>query len=118
MVERSAGSEDRSVSALASLPDSITRHRVLGPEDTAAFLGVTKAQLSRMRAERRLPPPLEFSPRRIGWRVVDLVDYSTAHAHAAKLKASRQDYSRNQVSPDIEAYENALYEMEREFGMI
>lgn len=80
MVERSAGSEDRSLSALASLPNSIIRHRVLGPKDTAAFLGLTVSQLRRMRVDEILPPPIQFSERRYGWRVGDLIDWLNAGA--------------------------------------
>lgn len=60
---------------LASLPADITRHRVLGPKDTAAFLGMTISQLRRMREERRLPRPIMFSMRRYGWRIGDLIDW-------------------------------------------
>jgi hypothetical protein len=96
MVERPAGSEDRSVSDLASLPDSITRHRVLGPKDTSAFLGLTVSQLRRMRVDEILPRPIQFSERRYGWRIGDLIDWLSAGA------------------PD--GFDRRWAEMDREFG--
>lgn len=68
------------MNALASLPDSIIRHRVLGPKDTAAFLGLTVSQIRRMRVDEILPRPIQFSERRYGWRVGDLIDWLDAGA--------------------------------------
>ena len=63
------------MNALASLPADITLHRVLGPKDTATFLGVSISQLRRMRAKRVLPRPIRFSERRYGWRIGDLIEW-------------------------------------------
>ncbi|WP_331327289.1 hypothetical protein [Methylobacterium fujisawaense] len=72
---------------LANLPSHLTRHRMLGPKATAAFLGVTTSQLSRMRSEGIIPQPIHFSPRRYGWKVgilLDWVDSETIrHRHGA-----------------------------------
>ena len=65
--------------ALANLPTDIMRHRVLGPADTAAFLGVSIPQLRRMRRDGAIPPPVRFSPRRVGWRIGGLIDWLGAH---------------------------------------
>lgn len=65
--------------ALANLLTDIVRHRVLGPADTAAFLGVSVPQLHRMRRDGATPPPVRFSPRRMGWRIGGLIDWLADH---------------------------------------
>lgn len=61
--------------ALANLPIDITRHRILDPTETAAFLGFTVSQLHRMKREGVIPPPILFSTRREGWRVDTLIKW-------------------------------------------
>lgn len=60
---------------LSDLPHDIMLHRVFGPKDAAAFLGVTVTQLQRMRREGVLPLPLHYSQRRYGWSMGTLLTY-------------------------------------------
>lgn len=63
------------MTVLASLPADITRRRVVGTQDAAAFVGLSVSTLRRMKDARTIPAPIKLSDRRIGWRMGDLFDY-------------------------------------------
>lgn len=60
------------MSTFLHLPHDIARRRVMPTKDAAAFLGLSVATFRRMR--KRLPPHIDLSTRRIGWRIGDLCD--------------------------------------------
>ena len=63
------------MTVLASLPADITRRRVVGIQDAAAFIGLSVSTLRRMKDAKTIPAPIKLSDRRIGWRMGDLFDY-------------------------------------------
>jgi predicted DNA-binding transcriptional regulator AlpA len=60
------------------LPDSLTPERILSAAQAAQFIGLSRPTLNRMRRAGKLPPAIQISERRIGWRVRDLVEYLKA----------------------------------------
>lgn len=70
------------VDCLASLPDEIVRFRVLSPQQTAQLLGLSEATLERMRKLKTGPKYLVLSPRRIGYRAADVLQWSDDRAVA------------------------------------
>ena len=60
------------------LPDSLTPERILSAAQAAQFIGLSRPTLNRMRRAGKLPPAIQISERRIGWRVRDLVAYLKA----------------------------------------
>lgn len=63
------------MTVLASLPADITRRRVVGTRDAAAFVGLSVSTFRRLKDARTIPAPIKLSERRIGWRIGDLFDY-------------------------------------------
>jgi predicted DNA-binding transcriptional regulator AlpA len=74
--------------AAADLPDSLTPERILSAAQTAQFIGLSRPTLNRMRRAGKLPPAIQISERRIGWRVRDLVEHLKAQP-LADTRASR-----------------------------
>jgi predicted DNA-binding transcriptional regulator AlpA len=64
--------------AYPELPDSLTPERILSAAQAAQFIGLSRPTLNRMRRAGKLPPAIQISDRRIGWRVRDLVAYLSA----------------------------------------
>lgn len=62
------------------LPADITRLRVLSGKATAEFLGLSVATLERMDKLGTGPRRLVLSPRRIGYRICDLIAWLDARA--------------------------------------
>jgi prophage regulatory protein len=55
--------------------------RVIGARDAAQFLGVSLSTFRRLYWAKKIPPPLQLSERRLGWRIRDLME------HLDKLRA-------------------------------
>ncbi len=68
------------MSAIASLPLELVRHRVLGTKDAAAFIGLSVPTFRRLKDRRIIPMPILLSERRLGWRVGDLADWLDGRA--------------------------------------
>ncbi len=75
-VTKSSEAED----CLASLPVEIVRFRVLSPRQAAQLLGLGEATLERMRKLKTGPKHLVLSPRRLGYRVIDLLQWADERA--------------------------------------
>jgi predicted DNA-binding transcriptional regulator AlpA len=59
--------------APVELPPEIARQRVLDERTAAEFIGVSHMTLERMRKLGTAPRHLALSPRRLGYRVCDLL---------------------------------------------
>ena len=57
-----------------SLPEGISRHRILSAAQSAALWGVSLPTWRRMYRASEVPPPIKLSARRLGWRAGDLID--------------------------------------------
>jgi len=66
------------MTALGDLPDSLTPERILSAAQAAQFIGISRSTFTRMRRAGKLPPSLQLSERRIGWRVRDLIEHLEA----------------------------------------
>jgi predicted DNA-binding transcriptional regulator AlpA len=62
------------------LPPEIARHRVLDEKTAAEFIGLSHVTLERMRKLGTAPKHLVLSPRRLGYRVCDLLAWLDARA--------------------------------------
>ena len=67
-----------STTADIDLPDSLTPERILSAEQAARFIGLSRPTLNRMKRAGKLPPAIQISERRIGWRVRDLIEHLKA----------------------------------------
>jgi predicted DNA-binding transcriptional regulator AlpA len=66
-----------------TLPDSLALDRVLSAGQCAELCGVSLATFRRQHRIGRLPPPIRFSERRLGWRVRDLLEHLSKQTGAA-----------------------------------
>ena len=78
----------RRTSVVDTLPPDLARHRILNATQAATFWGVSVVQWRRMYRERRVPPPIPISTRKLGWRVGDLVDALATRAATARGDAA------------------------------
>lgn len=99
---------------LTDLPHDITLHRVFGPKEAAAFLGITVTQLGRMRREGVLPPPLHYSQRRYGWSVGTLLTYLDFIEKRTAGFVVRRRTDRNYFQPSEMGEPDMLEQMEYE----
>jgi predicted DNA-binding transcriptional regulator AlpA len=60
------------------LPESLTAERILRAAQAAQLYGVSIATFRRLKRAGKLPPSLQLSERRIGWRVRDLIEHLKA----------------------------------------
>ena len=61
------------VFAPVELPPEIARQRVLDEKTAAEFIGLSHVTLERMRKLATAPRHLALSPRRLGYRIADLL---------------------------------------------
>jgi predicted DNA-binding transcriptional regulator AlpA len=64
------------------LPPDVARQRVLDERTAADFIGLSHMTLERMRKLGTAPKHLMLSPRRLGYRVCDLLAWLDARAAA------------------------------------
>jgi predicted DNA-binding transcriptional regulator AlpA len=64
------------------LPTDIARQRVLNEKTAAEFIGLSHVTLERMRKLGGAPRHLALSPRRLGYRVADLLKWLDERASA------------------------------------
>lgn len=69
------------------LPPEIVLQRVLCERDAAAFVGLSAMTLERMRKLGTAPKHLVLSPRRLGYRVADLLKWLDERAAAGSAAA-------------------------------
>jgi len=60
------------------LPANLTLERILSVAQGAQLYGISIATFRRLKRAGKLPPPLQLSERRIGWRVRDLIEHLKA----------------------------------------
>ena len=60
------------------LPAHLLPERILSVAQAAQLYGVSIATFRRLKRAGKLPPPIQLSERRIGWRVRDLVEHLKA----------------------------------------
>jgi predicted DNA-binding transcriptional regulator AlpA len=70
------------------LPANLTSERILSVAQGAQLYGISIATFRRLKRAGKLPPPLQLSERRIGWRVRDLVEHLKAQP-VADMRAFR-----------------------------
>jgi predicted DNA-binding transcriptional regulator AlpA len=56
------------------LPESLNAERILSAAQAAQLYGVSIATFRRLKSAGKLPPAIQLSERRIGWRVRDLIE--------------------------------------------
>ena len=66
------------------LPPDVARQRVLDEKTAADFIGLSPATLERMRKLGTAPKHLMLSPRRLGYRVCDLLQWLDDRASAGE----------------------------------
>ncbi len=59
----------------AKLPLVLEQERVLSAEQAAELFGVSVSTFRRLYRAGKLPPAVQVSERRLGWRVRDLIAY-------------------------------------------
>ena len=62
------------------LPPEIARQRVVDEKTAAEFVGLSAVTLERMRKLGRAPKHMRLSPRRLGYRICDLLTWLDARA--------------------------------------
>ena len=62
------------------LPPEIARQRVLDEKTAAEFIGLSHVTLERMRKLGTAPKHLALSPRRLGYRIADLLAWLNSRA--------------------------------------
>jgi prophage regulatory protein len=60
------------------LPTDLTRFRVMGVTEAAAFFNYSIPHFRRLYRNGRVPPPLRIGERKLGWRVGDCIDFLEA----------------------------------------
>ena len=65
-----------------SLPDGLEQERILSAQQAAKLFGVSVATFRRQHWAGKLPPAIQLSDRRVGWRVRDLLDHLAKRADA------------------------------------
>jgi predicted DNA-binding transcriptional regulator AlpA len=70
------------------IPDSLTPERILSVAQGAQLYGISVATFRRLKRAGKLPPSLQLSERRIGWRVRDLIEHLRTQP-LADTRASR-----------------------------
>jgi predicted DNA-binding transcriptional regulator AlpA len=73
--------------ALNTLPDVVTRRRLLGIEPTAEFVGRSVPEIRRLIRLGLFPKPLKLNGRRLSWRIGDLIDWIDSKAEQQKETA-------------------------------
>lgn len=68
---------------ISTLPQSLDEQRVLSARQGAELLGVSLATFRRLHWAGKLPPAIQLSERRLGWRVRDLLEHIAKRAGAA-----------------------------------
>ncbi len=58
-----------------SLPHGLGQERVLSAQQAAELFGVSVATFRRLYRARKLPPAIQLSDRRLGWRTRDLIEH-------------------------------------------
>jgi predicted DNA-binding transcriptional regulator AlpA len=53
----------------------IARHRILNTAEAAAFLNFSTVHFRRLYRRGAVPPPVQLSTRKLGWRTGDLIDW-------------------------------------------
>jgi predicted DNA-binding transcriptional regulator AlpA len=72
MVSNDRARGDKQMAALADpLPTIFANDRVLSAKQMAALFGVSIATIRRLHRRGALPPAIQLSERRIGWRAGD-----------------------------------------------
>ena len=66
-----------------SLPDVLGHERVLSAQQAAELFGISVATFRRQYWAGKVPPALQVSERRLGWRVKDLLEHLAKRADAA-----------------------------------
>ena len=57
------------------LQDELSLVRVVDVHEAARLIGISSMTFQRMRARGELPPAVQLSPRRVGFRLVDLAKW-------------------------------------------
>lgn len=75
------------VFAPVELPPEIARQRVVDEKTAAQFVGLSAMTLERMRKLGTAPKHIALSPRRLGYRVADLLSWLDQRAAATDAAA-------------------------------
>jgi predicted DNA-binding transcriptional regulator AlpA len=72
---------------LNTLPEAVTRKRLLGIEPTAEFVGRSVPEIRRLIRLGLFPKPLKLNGRRLSWRLGDIVDWIDSKTEPKKTAA-------------------------------
>ena len=67
----------------SKLPDVLGQERILSAQQAAELFGVSVATFRRQYWAGKVPPALQVSDRRLGWRVRDLIEHLEKSGEAA-----------------------------------
>jgi predicted DNA-binding transcriptional regulator AlpA len=73
-----------------AVPPNLSMQRILCRAQVAQLYGISLPTLNRLRRAGKLPPAIQLSERRIGWRVHDLIEHLKAQPPAG-ASASRAE---------------------------
>jgi predicted DNA-binding transcriptional regulator AlpA len=78
------------MNTIAELPTEIARHRVLDTNKACEFVSISVPHWRRMyrATPRQTPAPIELGPRKLGWRVGDLIDWLAAREKSGTNRAA------------------------------
>ena len=65
------------------IPDFLQMERILSVRQAAELFGVSVATFRRLHWGRKLPPAIQLSERRLGWRVRDLIEHLAKRGEVA-----------------------------------
>lgn len=60
---------------ISTLPETLDAERVLSARQGAELLSISLATYRRLHRAGKLPPAIQLSERRLGWRVRDLIEH-------------------------------------------
>jgi predicted DNA-binding transcriptional regulator AlpA len=66
-----------------TIPDFLQQERILSVRQAAELFGVSVATFRRLHWAGKLPPAIQLSERRLGWRVRDLIEHLEKSGEAA-----------------------------------
>jgi predicted DNA-binding transcriptional regulator AlpA len=66
-----------------TIPDFLQQERILSVRQAAELFGVSVETFRRLHWAGKLPPAIQLSERRLGWRVRDLIEHLEKSGEAA-----------------------------------
>lgn len=87
------------LNALSTLPPEIARRRVIGTNDAAAFCGLSVPTFRRLNDRGAIPTPIRLSERRLGWKIMDLIEWLDCRQAGLQWHEHRTALAMNDNAP-------------------